>query len=737
MRSKFSKSAEQSLNRAEAFARRMGDHYIGTEHILLGILADGSSPAAKVLSSSGITLDGLQKGPEIGDRNERLPVEISIQARHIIEGAYMQAISEQAALISTEQLLYSIVSTPTCRAAKMIVSAGGVLTDIGYELVGRQDLAKAVTSVKEKAEKETRYLEKYGKDLTKLAAEGKCDRLIGREAELESLTRVLCRKKKSNPCLIGEPGVGKSAIVEGLAQRIIDKVIPDRLVGCRVYRIDMASMLSGAKYRGEFEERMRGVIKEASSDKKVILFLDEIHTLVGAGSAEGALDAANILKPALARGDIRLIGATTPGEYRAIERDGALERRFCAISVDEPSIDDCEKMIMGIRERYEAHHKVKISPSAVRAAIKISAKMPGEKYLPDKAIDLLDDASAQKALYGIDDRSDEPPTLTDIDIYEFYTANINTSFESKSSSSRALYEKLSARVIGQDAAIKRVLRGLLITKHFSSGKGPRGIFLFVGQSGVGKTELAAALADELFSGSRSFIRLDMSEYTERHDIAKLIGSPPGYIGYGEGGQLTEAVRRHPNSLVLFDEIEKAHVDILNIFLQIADSGIIHDGAGRSVDLRGTLIIMTSNIGFSHGSSLQVRGFSNRSEKDEQSRIIGELSKRFSSELLGRISEVVIFEKLGITDLEKIAEKELSELSKNLSAGGNKCIFDESVYNYLATRSYGSPYGVRELRRIIKRDITEAVAEALAENAEAEIEAFFITASSNGIDIATK
>lgn len=713
----------------------MGDHYIGTEHILLGILADGNSPAAKVLSSSGITLGRLQKGLEISDRNDKSPVEISIQARHIIEGAYMQAISEQAALISTEQLLYSIVCSPTCRAAKMIVSAGGVLTDIGYELVGGQNLAKAVTSVKEKAEKETRYLEKYGKDLTKLAAEGKCDRLIGREAELESLTRVLCRRKKSNPCLIGEPGVGKSAIVEGLAQRIIDKVIPDRLIGCRVYRIDMASMLSGAKYRGEFEERMRGVIKEASSDRKVILFLDEIHTLVGAGSAEGALDAANILKPALARGDIRLIGATTPGEYRAIERDGALERRFCAISVDEPSIDDCEKMIMGIRERYEAHHKVKISPSAVRAAIKISAKMPGEKYLPDKAIDLLDDASAKKALYGIDNRSDEPPTLTDIDIYEFYGTNINTSF--KSSSSRALYEKLSARVIGQDAAIKRVLRGLLITKHFSNGKGPRGILLFVGQSGVGKTELAAALADELFSGSRSFIRLDMSEYTERHDIAKLIGSPPGYIGYGEGGRLTEAVRRHPNSLVLFDEIEKAHVDILNIFLQIADSGIIHDGAGRSVDLRGTLIVMTSNIGFSHSSSLQVRGFADRSEKDEKSRIIGELSKKFSSELLGRINEVVIFEKLAISDLEKIAAKELSEFSEKLSADGHRCIFDESVYNYLSTRSHGSPYGVRELRRIIKRDITEAIAEALDENDGAEIEAFFITADSNGIDIATK
>lgn len=729
MQSKFTRSAEESLNRAEAFAHDMGDHYIGTEHILLGILADGRSPAARILSSCGITLDRIQKSLEIGDQNDNMPIEMSIQARHIIEGAYMQAISEKSTLISTEQLLYSIVNSPTCRAAKMIVSAGGNLSDIGGELIGRQNLSPSVTSVKERPEKDMRYLEKYGKDLTKLAAEGRCDPLIGREVELETLTRVLCRKKKSNPCLIGEPGVGKSAIVEGLAQRIADKDIPDKLIGCRVYQIDMASMLSGAKYRGEFEERVRGVIKEASSDKKVILFLDEIHTLVGAGSAEGAVDAANILKPALARGDIKLIGATTPGEYRAIERDGALERRFCAVTVDEPTIDECEEMIMGIRERYEVHHGVKISPSAVRAAISVSSKMSSGKYLPDKAIDLLDDVSAKKGLFFNDKGSDEPPIVTDADIYEFYGANVNCFCKSRGS--RVLYERLSSRVIGQDGAIERVLRGLTVSERFGDGKGPRGILLFVGPSGVGKTELASVMADELFSGGRSFVRLDMSEYTERHDISKLIGSPPGYIGYGEGGRLTEAVRRHPNSLVLFDEIEKAHADIFNILLQIADNGMIHDGAGRSVDFRGVLIVLTSNIGFSHGSSSRVRGFADRSDEVDESAVKAELSKRFAPELLGRISEIVIFNRLDTSDLERIAEKELSELSKKLAKDGYECVFDESVYKYLARTSSGSPYGVRELRRVIKREITEMMAERLVEKGK-----FFIRANSDEVCILT-
>lgn len=729
MQSKFTRSAEESLNRAEAFARDMGDHYIGTEHILLGILADGRSPAARILSSCGITLDVIQKSLEIGGQNDNMPIEMSMQARHVIEGAYMQAISEHSPLISTEQLLYSIVSSPTCRAAKMIVSSGGVLANIGGELIGRQGHSPSVTSVKERPEKDMRYLEKYGRDLTKLAAEGRCDPLIGREVELETLTRVLCRKKKSNPCLVGEPGVGKSAIVEGLAQRIADRDIPDRLIGCRVYQIDMASMLSGSKYRGEFEERVRGVIKEASSDQKVILFLDEIHTLVGAGSAEGTVDAANILKPALARGDIRLIGATTPGEYRAIERDGALERRFCAITVDEPSIAECEKMIMGIRERYEAHHGVKISTSAVRAAISISTKMPCEKYLPDKAIDLLDDASAKKALF-YNNRSDEPTTVTDADIYEIYGANVN--YFSKNRGSSALYERLSLRVIGQDSAIERVMRGLIVSERFGNGSGPRGIFLFVGPSGVGKTELAVSIANELFSGSRSFIKLDMSEYTERHDISKLIGSPPGYIGYGEGGRLTEAVRRHPNSLVLFDEIEKAHVDILNILLQIADSGMIHDGAGRSVDFRGTLIVLTSNIGFSHGSSSRIKGFTDRSDKGDEVGVKAELSKSFSPELLGRINEIVVFNRLDLSALERIAEKELSELSKKLAKDGCDCVFDESVYKYLAKRSGGSPYGVRELRRLIKREITEVMAECLDESGR-----FFIQANSDGICVAER
>ena len=783
----FTEKANIALNLAVAIACRLGHTYIGSEHILYGLLKEGSGVAFAVFSDLNVrakdVFEFLKSEIGVGKPGFLTPDDFTPRTKRILQNAIMKAKSMGHSYVGTEHLVLAILEERECYAVKFL-SDFGINSQSVFEKLSEnvQDL-DASEDEEESMELGTTgrrgsYLERYSKDLTKLASEGKIDPVIGREKEIERVIQILSRRTKNNPCLIGEPGVGKTAIAEGLALKIVNREIPELLKDKRVVALDLTSMVAGTKYRGEFEERINKVIKEIIKDKNVILFVDEVHALVHAGSAEGSTDAANILKPNLARGELQLIGATTIKEYRKyIEKDSALERRFQTVVVDEPTVEETVLILKGLKDKYEAHHKVKILDTAIQAASELSYRYINDRFLPDKAIDLVDEACSKVRL-----KASTPPKNLKImeeelrKLSEEKSAAINSQdfeaaakirdkekllkseldsskkvweqgtietagevgeneiaevvaswtgipvtklTESESEKLLRLEDKLKSRVIGQDEAVKSISdaikRGRL---GLRDEKRPIGSFLFLGPTGVGKTELCKALAETLFGSEQSMIRVDMSEYMEKHGSAKLLGAPPGYVGYDEGGQLTEMVRRKPYSVVLFDEVEKAHPDVFNVFLQILEDGLLTDSQGRRVSFKNSIIIMTSNVGAKliteNRSSM---GFisSNSPEVDNKrmrETVESELKKEFKPELLNRIDDIIVFNKLTESDIEKVTIKMLDELrerTKKLNIGID---FDSTVVKHLSKAGFSKVYGARPLRRLIQKEIENELSNRL-------------------------
>ena len=792
----FTQKAQNALNRALTEASEMGHGSVGTEHLLLGLLSERDSVAARVLEENSVTYDKTRRliGDSVGfgEPVRLTPKDVTPRVKRIIEVSASIAVGMGHGYIGTEHLLLAAVEEGESYAARLIREEGasaedvkrGILAILGAaERAGAQRGSSSgepspAGSGGEGRRKSGRgeTLAQYGTDLTKAAREGKLDPIIGREAETARLIRILSRRTKNNPCLIGEPGVGKTAVVEGLAQRIAEGTVPETLTGKTVLTLDLSAMVAGAKYRGEFEERMKNAIAEAKSDPSVILFIDEIHTIVGAGGAEGAVDAANILKPALARGELQVIGATTPDEYRKhIERDAALERRFQSVTVGEPTPEEAERILFGLRDKYEAHHKLRISDEAVRAAVSLSVRYIGDRCLPDKAIDLIDEAASKKRLSGLapspavreleeklrsvtaekeeailgedyegaaslrdeekrvsgelearrdeerDVREDRSPEVTAEDVAEIVTEwtriPVKKLEDGEGERLRRLDELLKERIVGQDAAVEAVARA--IRRGRTGLKDPRrpiGSFLFLGPTGVGKTELCRALSEVMFGDASAMIRLDMSEYMEKHSVSRMIGSPPGYVGYGEGGQLTEKVRRQPYSVVLFDEIEKAHPDVFNLLLQILEDGRLTDSGGRVVDFRNTVIIMTSNLGASGAAESRRLGFLEREDRGEEERVRAAvndaLRRTFRPEFLNRIDECVIFSRLTEEDIRAIAGLMLEEVRARIAALGVTAEIGEDTAALLTKEGFDPVYGARPLRRTVTRLVEDSFAEAM-------------------------
>ena len=763
----------------------MGHTYIGSEHLLYALACEEDSAASKVLEKYGVTPENVRSLIEemagTGSPSYVTATDMTPRTKKIIEGSAYESMRYGQGYIGTEHLLLALLNESDCVAVRMLGELGADPSAIKNDIVdflgevgassgvSADDAPKGGKSGKKSDIKGAPTLSNYGRDLTAMAKEGKIDPIIGRDKETERVIQILSRRTKNNPCLIGEPGVGKTAVVEGLAQKIVDGSVPETLKDKTIVALDIPSMIAGAKYRGEFEERMKSVMDEVQKNPNIILFIDEIHTIIGAGAAEGAVDAANILKPALARGEMQVIGATTISEYRAhIEKDAALERRFQSVMVNEPTAEESVQILMGLRDKYEAHHKLKITDEAIEAAVSLSKRYITDRFLPDKAIDLVDEAasririSAFTSPESLKDMEEELKTIShdkeeaisaqnferaarlrddEKKLREEYeekksewqrdnnnashavTANdiadvvtqwtgipVSKLMEGESEKLLNLEKILRERVIGQDKAIevisKAIRRGRMGLKNPNR---PIGSFIFVGPTGVGKTELTKALADVMFGDPNAMIRLDMSEYMEKHSVSKLIGSPPGYVGYEEGGQLTEKIRRHPYSVVLFDEIEKAHPDVFNIMLQVLEDGVLTDSQGRKVDFKNTIIIMTSNAGASALTDNRAKlGFSEpeKSEAAEDERkkteeiIMNALKATFRPEFLNRVDDIVIFNKLSHEDICKIAELMLGEVKKRVSDVGIELDFDPSVAELVAKEGFDPVYGARPLRRAI-------------------------------------
>ena len=790
---KFTPRAEESLRLAQEAAQDMGHDYVGCEHLLLGLLREEEGIALRVLTEYGLTdemISGiLRHNVGQGTSGDAPSQGLTPRAKSVIELAVGESHRMGAGYIGTEHLLMGLLREGSNMAVRILRTVG-VDPRKMYASV-QQKLSESSphtvtsgTSTPNKENKKTgKTLEEFTRDLTEAARQGKLDPVIGRDKEIQRVVQILSRRTKNNPVLIGEPGVGKTAIAEGLAQRIASADVPEELLNKKLLSLDLSGMVAGTKYRGEFEERIKNALDEVKKDGNVILFIDELHTIVGAGSAEGAVDAANIIKPALGRGEIRVVGATTLNEYRKyIEKDAALERRFQPVTVGEPSAEDTVAILKGLRDKYEAHHKLTITDEALEAAVSLSRRYINDRFLPDKAIDLMDEAASQvrmkaesaspdlksleEKIAALHREKAEAITAQDYekaaqlrDIEKNYTdqveierdnwrrklsqnrgtvtaddiANVvagwtgipvNRLTEDESLRLLRLEETLHQRVVGQDEAVTAVARAIRRGRvGLKDPKRPIGSFLFLGPTGVGKTELCKALAEVMFGSENDMIRIDMSEYMEKHTVSRLVGSPPGYVGHEEGGQLTEKVRRKPYSVVLFDEIEKAHEDVWNILLQILEDGIVTDSQGRRVDFKNTIIVMTSNVGARNITAAdKPLGFDGReTEADEKARfdrikqaVMDELRRTFKPEFLNRIDETIVFRQLTEEDIRRIAQRMLEITGKRMAQQGITLLADDEAVTALAKDGFDPQYGARPLRRAIQNEVEDAVAEQMLE-----------------------
>jgi ATP-dependent Clp protease ATP-binding subunit ClpC len=807
---RFTERAKNVLDLAHSAAAELGHGYVGSEHILLALTRESGGVAAKVLRESGLEsrliLDLIEKNIGRAGAGEIPPQGLTPRAKRVIELAVTEANRLGHNYIGTEHLLMGILREYDSIAAKLIMSTGVDLNRLYTEILnvfGSNEYKPRQAATVGKAKKtETKTLDQFSRDLTEMARSASLDPVIGREKEIQRVIQILSRRTKNNPVLIGEPGVGKTAIAEGLAQRIVAGDVPEMIKDKRVVSLDLSGMVAGTKYRGDFEERIKAAMEEVVKAGDVILFIDEMHTIIGAGAAEGAIDAANIIKPSLGRGEIQVIGATTLNEYRKhVEKDAALERRFQPVIVNEPTQEESIQILKGLRDKYEAHHKLKITDEAIEAAVQMSSRYINDRYLPDKAIDLIDEASSRVRMENLK----LPADLKELEARKEALANekeaavksqdferaaalrdkerlvdaeiekARKNWESIRSGDRGsvgpediaavvsgwtgipvtsitqdeserllkMEEILHKRVVGQDDAVAAVAKALRRGRvGLKDPKRPIGSFLFLGPTGVGKTELCKALAEAMFGDENAMLRVDMSEYMEKHTVSKFIGSPPGYVGYDEGGQLTEKVRRKPYSVILFDEIEKAHEDVFNIMLQIMEDGILTDAQGRRVDFKNTIIVMTSNVGARNITDKQKKlGFALSTESEEttnfetiKSAVMEELKRTFKPEFLNRVDEIIVFHQLNRESIREISSKMLDTVKARIEAMGIHITADDKALDLLAEKGFDPVYGARPLRRAIQSAVEDAAAEKILDGSIKAGDRVTITAVDGKIEL---
>ena len=796
----FSEHAQRALQNASEAAGGLGHDYIGSEHLLLGLLLTENSTAGLILEEGGVEYDAarekLAQLTETGEPLQTGTAQLTPRAGRILQGAVLESARHHEET-GTEHLLLAILSEGDCLAVRILQLLGAdtaALYKACREAIREKvhEDEKGGAKGKKNSQGAMKNLEKYGLDLTEEAKKGNLDPIIGRKTELERVIQILSRRTKNNPCLIGEPGVGKTAIAEGLAQKIAAGDVPENLLDKRVVTLDLAAMVAGSKYRGEFEERIKNVIDEVMENGSVILFIDELHTIVGAGASEGSMDASNILKPALSRGKLQLIGATTLAEFRTIEKDAALERRFQSVQVGEPSEEEAILILRGLRPKYEAHHKLTIPDDAIESAVRLSTRYITDRFLPDKAIDLIDEAASRRRIAALsatpaekeaaneiraleeekkkaveneeyekagelleaikeknallqkqkDEKSTAECAITAEDVASVVTQwtgiPVSRLLEEEAQRLCKMEEALEERVKGQKTAVEAVSRAIRRSRTgLKDPKRPVGSFLFTGPTGVGKTELCRALAQVLFGDENKMIRVDMSELMEKHSVSKLIGSPPGYVGFDDGGQLTEKVRRSPYTVLLFDEIEKAHPDVFNLLLQVLEDGQLTDSHGRRVDFKNTVIIMTSNCGASQLAVKKTMGFATgdadaAQQSDDEEKIHQALKATFRPEFLNRLDEIIVFHRLGEQEIESICEKMLKEVAKRLEdANGIRLTFSQDVVKKLAREGFDPVYGARPLRRAIQKRVEDSLSTRLLEGKFTQGDVLSATLSEDG------